>query len=237
MEELLFGLSYLFNNKADSRIAAEVFISASLNFSNEAVIWFFLNRRSRNCCPKKVLTSRACHSLVQWEGSGFPYCKVRERAGGGEKSCNKSSHTISPTWQYTKRRKRSCRRKSRAAGLRAGGRSGRGYNKSFIPQLFPGSQTALCIYLGISKLLHAVGNTQSEGSKIHTTIPQLASANLNTQKDLEVYHFRDVDFNRNPAFSLQHCRIRNTVTIASYLVILLGTSPGQKKILQKLCLI
>lgn len=54
MEELLFGLSYLFNNKADSRIAAEVFISASLNFSNEAVIcFFFLTEGAETAAPKK----------------------------------------------------------------------------------------------------------------------------------------------------------------------------------------
>lgn len=39
---------------------------------------------------------------MQWEGSGFPYCKVRERAGGGERRCHKSSHIFSPTWHVQK---------------------------------------------------------------------------------------------------------------------------------------
>lgn len=43
--------------------------------------------------------------------------------------------------------------------------------KSLILQLFPGSQTALCIYLGVSKLLHVVVNTQSEVSKIQSLSP------------------------------------------------------------------
>jgi len=39
VEELLLGLSYLFNTKGNARIAAEVFTVTSLNFSNE-VIYF-----------------------------------------------------------------------------------------------------------------------------------------------------------------------------------------------------
>lgn len=42
-------------------------------------------------------------------------------------------------------------------------------NKSLILQLYPGSQTALCIYLGVSKLLHVVVNT--EVSKIQSLSP------------------------------------------------------------------
>lgn len=53
MEEVLLGLSYLFNTKGDSRIAAEVFILASLNFSNEAVIYFFKTEGEETAAQKK----------------------------------------------------------------------------------------------------------------------------------------------------------------------------------------
>lgn len=55
MEELLLGLSYLFNIKEDSRIAAQVFILASLNFSNEAVFLFFMffKQKEQELLPQK----------------------------------------------------------------------------------------------------------------------------------------------------------------------------------------
>lgn len=52
------GLSHLFNTKEGSRIAAELFISASLNFSNKTVIYSFKTEGAETAAPK-VLTSRA----------------------------------------------------------------------------------------------------------------------------------------------------------------------------------
>lgn len=53
MEELLLGLQYLFNMKGDSRIAGEVFIFASLNFSNKAVIYFFKTEGAETAASNK----------------------------------------------------------------------------------------------------------------------------------------------------------------------------------------
>lgn len=174
-----------------------------------------------------MLATRACHSLVQWEGPGFPHCKVRERAGGRETSSNKLWHAVSPTWQHGERRKRSCRRKSRAARSWAEGRSGYGYTKSFIPWLFLGSQTALCISPGISKLLHMTRNREWDMSKIQSLNPHHSSSPSQcqlecTERSESLSEQRNMPF--KPESSFQHCRIRNTVTIASYLKILLGTA-------------
>lgn len=54
MEELLLGLSHIFNTKGDSRIAAELFILASLNFSNKTVIYFFKTAGAETAAAKSV---------------------------------------------------------------------------------------------------------------------------------------------------------------------------------------